>query len=407
MSKNPEAYYEKVVLSSFINDATLYAEHRHRLKSEHFSECSFLLELLDSFTQNEQPFDIELLEAKAPQKEVQKLYDVALTTPVSNVLFYINGLKECYNKALIVSHLQKMLKSESVSSEQMILSLESLLDQKETLIEKEFKTQDEWIDVYDALPPVPRYATKVSFLDFCLGSGFELGFLVLIGGEPEAGKTSLGLQILNNMSLEHKTALFPFEFTMRHYLNSQKIIGKNYRNKNMYIVPNGEDLNELTNNIKMLHAKGVRAFLIDSQMRVGVSDAKNVEDEESKKFTTLGKLANKLNVLILFIVQNSKTDPTSPMGTKKGAYEAFIYLHVGHVPVPKDDKENANKPFLPDRRIFWVIKNKQSGKHFKEQVGFDPTTRTFHMIHEKRKDIPVEVIYEAKEEKKIGGLFPL
>lgn len=403
MSKNIQSFYEKTVLSSFINDATLYVLHRHRVQNEHFSECLFLLELLDSFFQKEQPFDIEILETKAPQKEVQKLYEVIATTPVSNVSFYIDGLRECHNKELITSSLQKILKSEHVSSDEMIIALESVLDKKEVFIQKEFKTQDEWIDVYDALPPVPRYASKVSFLDFCLGGGFELGYLVLIGGEPEAGKTSLGLQILNNISVQYKTGLFPFEFTMRHYLNSQKLISKNYRNKNMYIIPNGEDLNELTNNIRMLHKKGVFAFLIDSQMRVVVSDAKNVEEEESLKFRTLGKLANELNILILFIVQNSKTDPTSPMGTKKGAYEAFIYLHVGHVPVPKDDKENANKPFLPDKRIFWVIKNKQTGKHFKEQVGFDPTTRTFHMIHEKR--VPVEVIYE--EEKKIGGMFKL
>lgn len=405
MSKNPEAYYEKVVLSSFINDATLYAEHRHRLKSEHFSECSFLLELLDSFTQNEQPFDVELLEAKAPQKEVQKLYDVVRTTPVSNILFYINGLKECFNKAFIKNSVQKILKSEDETSDEMKLSLEAVIQNKDISTQEDFKTQAEWVDIYDALPPVPRYATKVSFLDFFLGGGIELGYLFLIGGEPEAGKTSLGLQILNNMSQEHKTALFPFEFTMRHYLKTQKQVSKNYHNDNMYIIPQGSDLKKLTNNIRRLHKLGVCAFLVDSQMRVEVDDAKNAEDEETQKFTTLGRLANELNVLIMFIVQNSKTDPTSPMGTKKGAYEAFIYLHVGHVPVPKDDKENANKPFLPDRRIIWVIKNKQTGKHSKEQVGFDPTTLTFYMIHEKRKEIPVEVIYE--EEKKIGGMFKL
>lgn len=417
-----QLFYEKTVLNSFINDSVLYAEHRHFLKKEHFSEYGFALELLDAFSAKGYPFDIEVLESKTPQKEVQKLYDIATTTPVSDVGFYIGMLKECSSKATLLQEIDRLrAKAENASSEDIVIGLESILDKKETYVHKEFKTQAQWADVYEEMPVLPKYASGVSFLDFCLGGGFELGFLCLISGDPEAGKTSLALQIINNMSLTHKAALFPFEFTMRFYLKAQKEVSKNYRNDNLYIVPDGEDLDELTNNIKMLHRKGVRAVVIDSQMRVGVSDAKREEKEESLKFTTLAKLAAKLEILVLFIVQNSKTDPDSPLGAKKGAYESFISIHVSRVPTPKDDKENQGQPFLPNRRIVEIKKNKQTGKHFKEQVAFEPRTRNFYMIHEKRdiSDIPVEVVYADKETPKkppkkpkddnprIEGMLPL
>ncbi|WP_369094649.1 hypothetical protein [Helicobacter bizzozeronii] len=41
----------------------------------------------------------------------------------------------------------------------------------------------------------------MDFLDKTLEGGFELRQLVLIGGDPEAGKTMLGVQILRHMSL--------------------------------------------------------------------------------------------------------------------------------------------------------------------------------------------------------------
>lgn len=417
-----QLFYEKTVLNSFINDSVLYAEHRHFLKKEHFSEYGFALELLDAFSAKGYPFDIEVLESKTPQKEVQKLYDIATTTPVSDVGFYIGMLKECSSKATLLQEIDRLrAKAESASSEDIVIGLESILDKKETYVHKEFKTQAQWADVYDEMPPLPKLASKVSFLDFLLGGGFELGFLILVSGDPESGKTSLALQILNNMSLTHKAALFPFEFTMRFYLKAQKEVSKNYLNDNLYIIPDGEDLNELTNNLKMLYRLGVRVAAIDSQMRVGVSDARTSEEAESLKFSTIAKLAAKLEMLIFFIAQTPKNDPTSLMGTKKGAYEGFIWIHVSTVPVPKDDQENAGKPFLPNRRIIEIKKNKQTGKHFKEQVAFEPRTRTFYMIHEKRdiSDIPVEVVYADKETPKkppkkpkddnprIEGMLPL
>ncbi len=101
----------------------------------------------------------------------------------------------------------------------------------------------------------------------------------------------------------------------------------------------------------------------------------------------------------MFIIQTSKTDPNSPIGSKKGGHESSITIHIDHILVPKGDTVNEKNPWLPDRRTIEVKKNKQTGKHFKEIVGFNPQNREFYMVHDK-KEVEVTVVYDDKRPSK-------
>lgn len=53
-----------------------------------------------------------------------------------------------------------------------------------------------------------RYATKLSELDRCLGGGLVTGSLILIGGDPGVGKSTLLLQVLANLSQQAINSLY-------------------------------------------------------------------------------------------------------------------------------------------------------------------------------------------------------
>lgn len=539
--KNIAEFYEKTILSSFIAEPWTFAEHRHRLKSNHFLNFGFLIDTLDQLYGAEKPFDVEVIESKTSSRDIQALYDIVTTPAVANVLHYIDELKEYRRKGELLEVARTLATDDGSSSEQILFKLEELLEQKDVTLEARHKNFDEWAEHYKDMPPLPRYPTGVSFLDFLLSGGVEMGQLMLISGAAEAGKaqplyskvltpdgfitfrdiqvgqqvigsdskahsvlgvydrgikdvycitfndgskveccdehlwtvtkciahrfkkmtielkeimkdyllnryyvdaitihrnsfkrwithieyvgkepvrcikvdaedslyvtdgyilthnTSMGIQILKNVSKVAPVVFFSFEFTVRHFVEAQKFIEPKYKNSNMTIINEGMDLESLSANIR-LHAKnGVRFFLIDSQMRVEVEKARNSEEEESKKFSTMAKLAHKYDLFILFIIQTSKTDPNSPIGSKKGSHESSITIHIEHVPVPKGDEENSKNPWVPTKRIVEVKKNKQTGKHYKEEVAFNPQNREFFMIHEShKKHVPVEVIYDEK-----------
>ena len=45
---------------------------------------------------------------------------------------------------------------------------------------------------------------------------------MLISGDPEAGKTTLGLQVLENISHYAKVGFFSFEFTIEQYIRAKQ-----------------------------------------------------------------------------------------------------------------------------------------------------------------------------------------
>ena len=203
-----------------------------------------------------------------------------------------------------------------------------------------------------------------------------MGQLILISGDPEAGKTMLVMQILKNVSKHKPVCLFAFEFTVDSMIKLQlETEGDNYQNKNLHIVDDGFDIFDIESEIKDKAKRGVKFFVIDSQMRIeNSSNSGTMEERESEKFSKLAKLSHKLKIAILLIIQNSKADSAasviSPMGSKKGAHEASIIMHLKRL---KDNEETGEK----EMRELIMSKNKQNGVHFKGKIKFNPYTKTF------------------------------
>lgn len=273
------------------------------------------------------------------------------------------------------------LKMQKVNGLKMIKASDNntLLDL--TMLEKavesnEYKNLAQWINYYATRPEQPKFKSKISFLDSVFDGGLEVAQLVLISGDPEAGKTTLGLQILENISHYAKVGFFSFEFTIEQYIRAKQSERKPPNLENMYIINEGYELYTIAQNIKNLYRQGVKVFLIDSQMRITSPNGRNMEEEESLKFSLLAKLCHSMGILVFLIVQTSKSDRDNPMGSKKGGHEASVIIRIEHC---KAEIE-ALREFSENSRMVILKKNKQTGKHFKEKVAFNPQTRKFSSI---------------------------
>ncbi|EMH27631.1 hypothetical protein HMPREF1420_00001, partial [Helicobacter pylori GAM264Ai] len=121
------------------------------------------------------------------------------------------------------------------------------------------------------------------------------------------------------------------------------------------------ELNDLIFQIRSLSKEGHKVFLIDSQMKIQAPIVgRTTEEIETAKFTALSEVARNLQVLVIFIVQNSKNDNYTPTGSRKGGHEAHLMIRI----------ERLKKYDLPNIRDFYerakhrkilILKNKQTG----------------------------------------------
>ena len=249
-----------------------------------------------------------------------------------------------------------------------------------------------------------RYELGVNFLDITLHGGIELHKLVLISGEYEAGKTSICLQIMRNLAKNHKCAYMCFEFPANKYvLDDDKIMDillqngeitakeKEAIDNNIYIIDEGLNVDDVVANILFLASMGVKFFVIDSQMRLNVEQARNTEEEESRKFEALTNLCNKYPITIFLIVQTSKNDTKSPLGSKKGGHEASIMIRIEH-----NKAKDSNSAFDESSRTVIIQKNKQTGLHAKYNVRFDTRTQTFHCDDIIQKEYNNDIVQTTK-----------
>ncbi|GAA8768099.1 hypothetical protein BTM119_15060 [Helicobacter pylori] len=219
----------------------------------------------------------------------------------------------------------------------------------------------EWEEFFKNKPSIEKILTGIDFLDMITDGGIELGQIVLLSGDPEAGKTLLGVQLLINAQQQHKVTYFGFEFSVRKHIETLR--SKNYKIKaeNYFIDDQSCELNDLISQIRSLAKEGHKVFLIDSQMKIQAPIVgRTVEEVETSKFSALGEVARNLQVLIMFIVQNSKNDSYTPTGSRKGGHEAHLMIRIERL---KAHQLKSIKDFnerTKYRRIV-IIKNKQTG----------------------------------------------
>ncbi|GAA8097843.1 hypothetical protein Kazakh3177_14250 [Helicobacter pylori] len=219
----------------------------------------------------------------------------------------------------------------------------------------------EWEQYFKNKPPIEKIETGINFLDTITEGGIELGQIVLLSGDPEAGKTLLGVQFLMHAQQQHKVTYFGFEFSVRKHIETLK--DKNFRvnGENYFIDDQSCELNDLISQIRSLSKEGHKVFLIDSQMKIQAPIVgRTIEEIETSKFSALSECARSLQVLIIFIIQNSKNDSYTPTGSRKGGHEAHLMIRIERLKINqlkniKDFNERAKH-----RRIV-ILKNKQTG----------------------------------------------
>ncbi|AFI03828.1 ATPase domain-containing protein [Helicobacter cetorum] len=223
------------------------------------------------------------------------------------------------------------------------------------------KLLSDWIKFYEQDAQVEKLETGIFGLDKKFEGGFEVGQLILVMGDPESGKTLFFNQILNNMTKKHKVVYLSFEFSIKKYMTNMLKYYPEIDYSRIFVDDACTDISDLRSQIKALARLGYKAFLIDSQMKI-VTPMQNrtKEEQETEKFTTLSELARKLDIVIFFIVQNSKNDPMTPSGSRKGAHEAHIIFKISRL-IDGDAKQIKGERRVNFRK-FTIRKNKQTGE---------------------------------------------
>ncbi|WP_232780168.1 ATPase domain-containing protein [Helicobacter pylori] len=219
----------------------------------------------------------------------------------------------------------------------------------------------EWEEFFKSKPKTEKIPTGIDFLDNISEGGFEVGQLVLLSGDPEAGKTLLGVQYITNAQQNHKVAYFGFEFSVRKHIETLNSKDFKLNKENYFIDDLSCEINELVSQIRGLAKEGHKLFIIDSQMKIQAPIiGRTIEEVETTKFTTLAELAKRLQVIIILIIQNSKNDSYAPTGSRKGAHEAHIMIRIEKIKSwelkhIKDYNERGK------HRKVLILKNKQTG----------------------------------------------
>ncbi|AZP94779.1 helicase DnaB [Helicobacter pylori] len=219
----------------------------------------------------------------------------------------------------------------------------------------------EWEEYFKNKPPIEKIQTGISFLDTITEGGIELGQIVLLSGDPEAGKTLLGVQFLMSAHQQHKVTYFGFEFSVRKHIETLKSKNFTIKAENYFIDDQSCELNDLISQIRSLAKEGHKVFLIDSQMKIQAPIVgRTIEEVETSKFSVLGETARSLQVLIIFIVQNSKNDSYTPTGSRKGGHEAHLMIRIERLKMNQLKTIKGFSERAKYRRIV-ILKNKQTG----------------------------------------------
>jgi predicted ATP-dependent serine protease len=225
------------------------------------------------------------------------------------------------------------------------------------------------------------YKTDIPFIDKPLDNGIELGQLVTITGEQEAGKTSLLNQLLSGLAKKEKCLYFSLEFNKRqlkkHFkkMLKDKIITPRAL-ENITVITNdmcSGEIDELTGIINNKTNESLNFIGIDSTLMLYSENLKG-EQETTQIFRVLHSLCVKQDKTIFLISQGSKEDNSnnkvSIFGSQKANHFTNIMLHLTF-----DRRKN--------KRAIEFAKNKQNGYYGITELIFNKNK----LILEEKKDI--------------------
>lgn len=399
---------ERTLLNSLIMEDGAILSVGDMIEAHQFSEepHSLIYSIIKNLDDRGLKITCEMVYVELAKQNREALYalkEVQAHTPQADYEKLAQDLIEYYRKRELFKmsiKIQEQLKD--MNSAYVVKELERELTLLDVAAVTRGKTYKERQLELEKLPPLPKYETCVKFIDDSLTGGIIVGQLILVMGDPEAGKTILTTQILRNISQGFLTLFFCFEFTVRQFIEVNEKRKKEWNPENLILIDDGYALADVEREIKVWAKRGCKFVVIDSQMRVDNSQNNGtVEQMESEKFSKLAKLCHRLEITILFISQQGKEDTKggvhTPMGSKKGGHEASQIWYI-HKLKPKYDE--AGNDENKEVRLFEISKNKQNGRHFKTEVSLNPVTLDFHKKYTKA---PKETSYKMESQPQSGG----
>lgn len=183
------------------------------------------------------------------------------------------------------------------------------------------------------MPTLPKFATGITKLDAYLSGGFQTGLFVNLAGESGAGKTTMLMNILANMSSSRKTVFFNFEMGDRLFASKlQKLNMNDTQLDNLIIDSENNGINELIMEIEVYAADGVKFFAIDSKMKIKADGALQEYQAISKMSSDLARLAARKDIVIFLINQMNEEDIKNKRLAFKGSgdqkYDSDIALFL-------------------------------------------------------------------------------
>lgn len=163
--------------------------------------------------------------------------------------------------------------------------------------------------IIDSKPKVPRYETGISALDHHLKGGIEIGTFIQFAGESGAGKTTLVLEILSNISRYSKVLFFNFEMgeTRISHRLTRLFYDENQWN-NFLINSKARKLHDILKEITNKAQSGIKFFAIDSKMKIEVPEENDTFKAINIISAELAKISQQLEIIVFLINQMNESD---------------------------------------------------------------------------------------------------
>lgn len=197
---------ENIVLRSMVDYPAFVDEFLKKIPAQYFSPFGrFLLSQITEL-KSQKALNIDSLNHKIQDKvkERNEYFEFLSAEVNPNYLNLAPLLLESIrlNRQKLIG--EKLIRAYESKT---ILDLDYLVKEQELKTE-EIKDLNAWIKEYEDKPKPKVYPTRIPFIDDYLNGGLELAQLILISGDPEAGKTRFCLQILENLAKSNKVCFF-------------------------------------------------------------------------------------------------------------------------------------------------------------------------------------------------------
>ena len=300
-------------------------------------------------------------EARKRGKEIEaEFMEIFKVDPTPNLIFILNRLNQLAKDKRVFMTLFEECRamSENKSGEMVLQNLGDFVDTEISDAVEEVKTYKEVKESVLAMKPQPKYQMGIRAIDSMLDGGLELGQLIVLLGDPDAGKTMLMLQMLRTFAdgskPNCKAGAFPFEFSKENFTRS--LIENNrdelFNHEDLLLNDEALDIHQLKAAMITMIRRGAKFIGVDSQMMIEDTLHKgSLESFETQKFKMLMSIAKRYNVIVAVIAQRAKD-------SKKGEiFGSKLAGHIAHIifDMTLPDPDDKLHPTLK------LHKNKQNG----------------------------------------------